>query len=523
MAERIHKGERGRAFADLISKTAFSTDLKEQLEQNGVDKTKEWLATNQQRLNHYKSALESCYKRLPQNGDLSKNENEIVSVKVLVPVIPTVLGAFTGHHLTYSMVRKILEVLMREHGERIMIQVEGIFLDHSDSRRMGAAIDREGTDALNQFQQAQYSSGRDAMLDQQLENPAYKAIHKIKFERLIKPTNSLTNETTSYVEYSTEFESDLYRSYIHDTRQFEILRQMTSILHHRKAVHKYRASSHPLGQDFDIGIATSNGIDLQDETLCTVVLRAINHLRNRKAVSILACGGNLFNNLHHIVNDFEGNFGQYFKIQNGGDWLQRLCLLPSVNSEAIRISSIAKPKEPTSVSSSKWDEHREIYTFEALVEAGIQKTQGLEASPNKDTVRQLVDELRVLLGPQEVNVSPKEVLKKAHPIRDTLENNNFLGALTINSWRIIQYLKEADGEEAMDGGMTISDLAEKIEADKDVMMSLRTIGNSLATLIDYKIVQETKQSGRQPAKYKLIADSLVIDFKGLVGSRRSTN
>ena len=514
MAERIHKGERGRAFADLISKTAFSTDLKKQLEQKGVDNTKEWLATNQQRLNHYKSALESCYKRLPQNGDLSKNENEIVSVKVLVPVIPTVLGAFTGHHLTYSMVRKILEVLMREHGERIMIQVEGIFLDHSDSRRMGAAIDREGTDALNQFQQAQYSSGRDAMLDQQLENPAYKAIHKIKFERLIKPTNSLTNETTSYVEYSTEFESDLYRSYIHDTRQFEILRQMTSILHHRKAVHKYRASSHPLGQDFDIGIATSNGIDLQDETLCTVVLRAINHLRNRKAVSILACGGNLFNNLHHIVNDFEGNFGQYFKIQNGGDWLQRLCLLPSVNSEAIRISSIAKPKEPTSVSSSKWDEHREIYTFEALVEAGIQKTQGLEASPNKDTVRQLVDELRVLLGPQEVNVSPKEVLKKAHPIRKTLERNNFLGALTINSWRIIQYLKEADGEEAMDGGMTISDLAEKIEADKDVMMSLRTIGNSLATLIDYKIVQETKHSGRQPAKYKLIADSLVIDFKG---------
>ena len=201
-----------------------------------------------------------------------------------------------------------------------------------------------------------------------------------------------------------------------------------------------------------------------------------------------------------------------FKIQNGGDWRQRLCLLPSVNSEAIRISSITKPKESTIVSSSKWDEHREIYTFEALVEAGIQKTQGLEASPNEDTVRQLVDELRVLFEPQEVNVSPKEVLKKAHPTRKTLKDNNFLGALTINSWRIIQYLKEADGEEAVDGGMTISDLAEKIEADKNVM-SLRTIGNSLATLIAYKIVQETKQSGRQPAKYKLIADSLVIDFK----------
>ena len=228
--------------------------------------------------------------------------------------------------------------------------------------------------------------------------------------------------------------------------------------------------------------------------------------------------GDVFSNLHQIINDFEGNFGQQFNIQIGDDWRQRLCLLPSVNSEAIRISSIGLPKDSTSVSSNERDDGHQVgFTFDELVEAGIQQTQGLEASTDLDLVRQLVDELKVLLPElQADNVSPKEVLKKAHPTRDTLEDNNFLGALTINSWRIIQYLMEANGEGATDGGMTISDLAEKIEADENVM-SMRTIGNSLATLIDYKIVQETKQSGRQPAKYKLIAESLVIDFKDLRG------
>jgi len=286
---------------------------------------------------------------------------------------------------------------------------------------------------------------------------------------------------------------------MHDPGMMEILRQAPRILHQFDDFSPTYAETKDDKAMKDKERRGKVGIDLLNDELCTVVLRAASLMTDDNKLSVIVCGGDLFEPLLNI----RSMMLRFFRnSRTPCDKLENLCIITTVKSEAIRISQ-------NSISMNL----EEQPNYRKLVEEGAKK-ENLDMS--EDKMRKFIGELEILIGEVEMPDTRIPSSKTIISIHET-PVDTFLSGLTKKARWVIKQLFNHHGKRE-EGGITQQQIRDKVNSEekgvggKDAI-SQRGVNKILENLKNLGIVNYDRVKGRDLITLK--GTIIEIDFNEL--------
>jgi len=420
----------------------------------------------------------------PENGERRG------TISILAPIIPAPAGIYTGHHATYKVLKHFIHHLSNLQNSNEQINVRTIFLDQSASSYMKhhpidpTSVNEELAGYSEKLKEYQY---------ERAIRPDYKEGHEGAAIRLL----GVGGQTNVFINY--ESESELYRKMMHDPGMMEILRQAPRILHQFDDFSPTYAETKDDKAMKDKERRGKVGIDLLNDELCTVVLRAASLMTDDNKLSVIVCGGDLFEPLLNI----RSMMLRFFRnSRTPCDKLENLCIITTVKSEAIRISQ-------NSISMNL----EEQPNYRKLVEEGAKK-ENLDMS--EDKMRKFIGELEILIGEVEMPDTRIPSSKTIISIHET-PVDTFLSGLTKKARWVIKQLFNHHGKRE-EGGITQQQIRDKVNSEekgvggKDAI-SQRGVNKILENLKNLGIVNYDRVKGRDLITLK--GTIIEIDFNEL--------
>jgi hypothetical protein len=458
--------------------SAYDSNLRDEIIKINIEKTVNWLRKYENALKDERQKI----RRVLKEHKMSRGGGDKpIKLRICIPIIPTFAGIFPGHHSTYRMAGKFINDISKWFGSNCRINVLAIFLDHSSSVFMAHRPISANGGGL----ESGYTEHMKLNRTSQSKNPAYKEKHAKAFKDLIEKE---ITEPSVNITYNHKFESALFRDMLFSENKSEILRQAPRVLESvPRETHERSYVS------FD----KARGVELKHESLCTVVLRAADVMGGVGNMSMIICGGDMFDQ----IVDIRKMYGRYF----GGvpfEEIDNLCILTNIMSEAVHISSMESPG---------FSEEGKKIPSEVLLRAGLE----LKGESDIDEIiPKYKRELELIIGPDDIQVEIETVgVQRLKVCPDT-----FCSRLTKGAKEVIRQLY-LHGEK---GSLTRSEIhGHLIKAG--VQLSLRGVNKILINLKNFDIVEVDSSSRNGFHLYKLTAKSFIISLEEVFKGENSTS
>ena len=359
-----------------FSLTAHSPELLKRLKDNNP-RTAEWWEDEERgkKLNR---------ERLKFDRILRQAKADNCRVQVLIPTSPTPEGCFTGHLATYMALKEFCRGIAKQLPGKLLLK--NVSLDHRASAFMQTFPMSHEEQETNQYWDTLSRYKHHRWL-----SPEYIQDHFEVFASYVDNLN---------LERECVRESSLYREMLSNNGLMEILRQAPKII--EKENTKVENNGDDGLSSGQMVVSQSHGVVLSTEVLCSVVLHAgeLIAAKNDIGYCVIFCGGDMFDAIHSIRYNLE----KYFGGRGQGtspckDLEENVVLVTTPRSEAVRLSSSAKPhNEDMSTASS-----RDRYPILELIRAG---TERLNITLSEEQQQQHAREIEILLPEEKEGIIP---------------------------------------------------------------------------------------------------------------------